>query len=263
MTETCPVHLVTLAQRLADASASVIRRYYRNIPGVDEKSDHTPVTVADREAERIIRAILEAERPDDGILGEELGRCNPEADYQWVLDPIDGTKSFVVGRPLFVTLIALVYRGRPILGLIDQPVVADRWVGAAGRPTSLNRATVQTRPCPSLSAAVLGCTTPDIFLSEAEQEAFQRVSEACRMTVWGGDGYSYGLLACGSYDLIIEADMKFHDYAALVPVVNGAGGLITDWQGQPLGPHSDGRVLAAGDPYLHAQALAMLNGAQP
>ncbi|HYD31362.1 MAG TPA: histidinol-phosphatase [Azospirillaceae bacterium] len=259
MTDTCPIHLVALAERLADASASVIRRYYRAPLAVDDKADRTPVTQADREAERIIRTILESERPNDGIQGEEYGVKNGDAEYLWVIDPIDGTKSFVTGRPLFGTLIALVHRDRPILGIIDQPVIADRWIGAAGRPTTLNRNTVQARPCPGLPMATLGATTPEMFKG-ADWDAFRTLSSRCRMTVWGGDCYSYGLLAAGFYDLVVEADMKFHDYAALVPVVTGAGGVMTDWRGAPLGPHSDGSVIAASDPRTHAEALALLSG---
>lgn len=259
MTDTCPLSLVALAQRLADAAGSVIRPYYRRPLAVDDKADRSPVTQADREAELAIRTILEAERPADGIHGEEYGIKNPDAEFVWVIDPIDGTKSFITGRPLFGTLVALTHLGQPILGVIDQPIVGDRWVGAAGRPSTLNDAPVSVRACPTLALATLGTTTPDMFRG-ADWDSFRRLSAHCRMTVYGGDCYSYGLLSMGNYDLIVEADMKYYDYAALVPVITGAGGVITDWQGEPLGPHSNGRIIAAGDPRTHAEALALLTG---
>ncbi|MGQ9366725.1 histidinol-phosphatase [Azospirillum sp. ST 5-10] len=260
MSETCPAHLVTLAQRLADSSAAVVRRYFRTPVTVDDKDDRSPVTVADREAERIIRAILEAQRPDDGIVGEEHGSRNTGAEYVWVIDPIDGTKSFIVGRPIFGTLIALLRNGVPVLGIIDQPIVGDRWLGVAGRPTTLNGQPAKVRPCPGgLAAAVLGTTGPDLFPGDT-LDAFRRAATAAKATVYGGDCYTYGLLAAGYYDLVVEAGLKLYDFAALVPVVTGAGGLMTDWEGRPLDQRSDGRVIAAGDPRTHREALAALAG---
>lgn len=257
MSEMCPPHLIALAERLAEASAAVLRRYYRTPFVIDDKADHTPVTIADREAERIVRAILEVERPGDGIVGEEFGAKKPDAEYVWVIDPIDGTKSFIVGRPLFASLVALVHRGRPIIGVIDQPIIGDRWVGALGRPTTLNRVPVTVRPCAGLGSAILGATSPDIF-DAAEWGAFLRVAGAARATVWGGDGHAYGLLASGYYDLIIESSLKFYDYAALAPVISGAGGYISDWHGQSLTTNSDGRILAAGDARVYTEAQALL-----
>jgi histidinol phosphatase-like enzyme (inositol monophosphatase family) len=265
MVESCPSHLVTLAQRLADASGSVVRRYFRSGVAIADKADQSPVTVADRDAENLIRTILTAQRPKDGIWGEEHGTVNLEADYVWVIDPIDGTKAFVTGRPTFGTLIGLLHCGRPILGIIDQPVLGDRWIGAIGRPTTFNGqparcrrgATLLTAATPA--TATLGATTPAMFQS-ADLEAFNRVSAAARFTIYGGDCYAYGLLASGFQDLVIEADLKLHDYAALVPVVTGAGGVMTDWSGAALDGQSDGRVVAAGDADLHAAALALLQG---
>ena len=259
MTENCPAHLIAMAERLSDASGAIVRRYFRSALTVIDKADLSPVTVADREAEGIIRTIITAQRPDDGIIGEELGIRNPDADYVWVIDPIDGTKAFITGRPTFGTLIGLLYKGQPILGVIDQPVIGDRWIGALGRPTTLNGSAARVRSCAALKAATLGATTPDMFLG-ADAASFRRVSSAAKLTVYGGDCYAYGLLAAGFQDLVIEASLNLYDFVALVPVVTGAGGVMTDWQGYPLDRNSDGRVVAAGDVRVHQQALAVLAG---
>lgn len=257
-TTAVPADRVTLAEALADASADVIRRYFRTPVAVDDKPDLSPVTIADREAEQSIRTLLEQRFPQDGIVGEEYGVANPDAEWVWVIDPIDGTKSFITGRPIFGTLIALLHHGRPVLGVINQPIIGDRWVGVAGRPTTHNGQPARVRPCPGgVGSALLGSTSPDLF-APADLPAFRRVAAAAKTTVYGGDCYNYGLLASGYFDLVIESGLKLYDFAALVPVVTGAGGLMTDWQGQPLSQHSAGQVIAAGDAATHAQAIAVL-----
>ncbi|HET8727290.1 MAG TPA: histidinol-phosphatase [Alphaproteobacteria bacterium] len=248
---------VALAERLVMAGGEVVRRHFRTPVAVDQKGDLSPVTVADREAERSIREILVRERPEDGIYGEELGAERIDAEYVWVLDPTDGTKAFITGRPLFGTLIALLYRGRPVLGVIDQPVIGDRWIGAAGRPTLFNGSPARTRSCPQLDDALLNTTSPDIFTAE-ELERFDRVRRQVRITTYGGDCYGYGLVAAGFVDLVVEAGLKLYDFAALVPILEGAGGLLTDWQGRPLGIESAGQVVAAGDRRTHEAALKLL-----
>lgn len=260
MTEPVSPSLVALAERLADTAAAVTRRYFRTKVTVDDKPDLSPVTIADRETERAIRAILEAERPNDGIVGEEHGVTNPDAELVWVIDPIDGTKSFIAGRPIFGTLIALLRGGVPVLGVIDQAIIGDRWIGAEGHPTTHNGVPARVRPCPAgLAGAMVSSTAPEVLPGEA-LTAFQRVSRAAKVTMWGGDCYSYGLLASGFGDLVIEAGLKLYDFAALVPVVTGAGGIMTDWDGRPLDAHSSGRVIAAGDAAVHREALARLAG---
>jgi len=249
--------LIDLAARLSDAASAVTRRWFRRLDTVDTKADASPVTVADRDAEAAVRALLAAERPDDGIVGEEHGAERANARHVWVIDPIDGTKAFITGKPTFGTLIALLEDGRPVLGVIDQPVVGDRWIGAAGRPTLFNDAPARTRACDDLSRAVLAATAPDMFQGP-DAEAFGRVSARCSATVWGGDCYAYGLMAAGFGDLVIEACLKLYDYAALVPIVTGAGGVMTDWSGEALTAASDGRVVAAGDPQMHREAVALL-----
>ena len=253
-----PADLIALAGRLADAAGAVARRHYRTPVAVDAKADASPVTIADREVESAIRTLLAAERPDYGILGEEHGSHGLDADWVWVIDPIDGTKSFITGRPLFTTLIGLLHRGVPVLGVIDQPVGGDRWVGHAGGST-LNGRPIRTRPCPDLASATF-CATAAFGPGAAAPELTARMVAATRYAVWGGDAYSYGLLAAGFIDVMVEAGLQPYDWAALVPVIQGAGGIITDWSGAPLRLGTDGNVIAAGDARVHAAMRAMVQG---
>ncbi len=245
---------VALAHCLADAAGAVIRPHFRNLTAVETKDDASPVTVADRAAEGAIREILAAERPDDGVIGEEYGEDRPDAARVWVIDPIDGTRAFVVGRPSFGTLIALLEDEVPVLGVIDQCIARDRWLGTVGG-TTLNGATATTRRCARLGAARVGTTSPYLFDDPA---AFQRVRAAAHDVIYGGDCHNYGLVASGHLDLVVESGLKVYDWAALVPVVTGAGGAMTDWHGAALRLGSDGRVVAAGDPALIAEVLATL-----
>nr|WP_295661607.1 histidinol-phosphatase [Polymorphobacter sp.] len=247
---------IALVHRLADAAGEVIRPHFRNLAAVETKDDASPVTVADRAAEAAIRAILAAERPGDGIIGEEYGEDRPDAARVWVIDPIDGTRAFIAGRPLFGTLVALLEDGVPVLGVIDQCIARDRWVGTPAG-TTLNGAAVRARPCPALAGAHVGTTSPYMF---DDLEAFQRVRAAARDVLYGGDNHNYALVATGCLDLVVESGLKVYDWAALVPVVTGAGGVMTDWSGAPLRRGSDGRVVAAGDPALLAEVLATLAG---
>jgi histidinol phosphatase-like enzyme (inositol monophosphatase family) len=255
--------LIALAERLADAGRQAARHHFRTPVAIDDKPDATPVTAADREAESAMRRIVEETHPEHGIVGEEFGTVRPHAEDVWVLDPIDGTKQFITGKPTFGCLIALVRRGRPVLGVIEMPALGERWVGAAGRPTLFTDAhgelAVTTRTCANLDAATLCATSPGMFAHDADNAAFVRLRDQTKLTLYGGDCHNYGLLAAGYIDLVCEAGMSYYDFAALVPVIEGAGGVITDWQGRPLGPASDGRVLAAGDLTLHAQALEQVH----
>jgi len=251
--------LLAFAQHLADVAGEVIRPYFRKPLVVSDKADLSPVTAADRAAEETMRGLIETQFPAHGILGEEFGRVREDAELVWVLDPIDGTKSFISGVPLFGTLIALTRAGRPILGIIDQPVLRERWTGAAGRPTTLNSVAVGCRPCPGLAAATLFATTPDMFKGE-DDAAFARVSAAVKLVRFGADCYASGLLAAGFVDLVLEASLKPYDFCAIVPVVEGAGGAATDWRGGGLDLASDGRILVAGDRRTHDAALALLAG---
>ena len=250
---------LAFARHLADAAGDVIRPYFRKPLAISDKADLTPVTAADRVAEETMRALIEERFPEHGILGEEFGRVREDAEFVWSLDPIDGTKSFISGVPLFGTLIALTRGGRSILGVIDQPILRERWVGAVGRPTTLNGAAIRCRACPVLAAATLFATTPDMFKGE-DAASFARVSDKVKLTRFGADCYAYGLVATGFVDLVLEASLEPYDFCAMVPIVEGAGGVATDWRGANLDLASDGRILVAGDRRAHEAALALLGG---
>ena len=255
---------LALANRLADAAGEAIRPLFRGQWTQERKPDASYVTEADQAAEAAMRAIIESEWPDDGIIGEEYGNRNPGAARQWVLDPIDGTTSFIAGRPIFGTLIALMEGGWPILGVIDQPVLRERWVGRVGNGTTFNGAPARAAPCPDLADAVLGTTSPHQFAGE-QVDAFMGLAKAVaeRKIVYGGDCYNYGLVASGHLDVVCEAGLKLHDFAALVPVVEGAGGTMCDWQGEPLNAHSTGEVLAIGDSARLEDVLEAMAGTTP
>jgi histidinol phosphatase-like enzyme (inositol monophosphatase family) len=240
---------IALANRLADAAGAAIGPYWRGEIGLEAKGDASPVTLADRAAEEAMRRILTAEASRDGIEGEEFGIEREGASRRWVLDPIDGTTSFVAGRPIFGTLIALLSDGFPVLGVIDQPILGERWVGAMGRGTTFNGTEVRTRRCRELADALLATTSPSLFDDHAAGHFMALAGKtAHRRMIWGGDCYNYGLLASGQIDLVCEAGLKLHDFAALVPVVEGAGGTMVDWNGEPLYAGSEGHVIALGDP---------------
>jgi histidinol-phosphatase len=260
MTDPLAAQHLALAEALADAARAVIRRYFRQKIAVDDKGDLTPVTIADREAEAAMRRLIEAQFPDHGILGEEHGAVRRDAEYVWVLDPIDGTKSFISGIPLFGTLIALTYRGRPILGVIDQAILEERWVGAVGRPTVLNGSTIHARGCAGLDRATLFSTAPEAMFQGGDLVGYRRLADAVKLVRMGADCYAYAQLASGFIDLVVEAGLKPYDYCALVPVIEGAGGVITDWQGGVLDLAAEGRVIACGDPTLAPLARRMLAG---
>jgi inositol-phosphate phosphatase / L-galactose 1-phosphate phosphatase / histidinol-phosphatase len=253
-----PADFLPFAHRLADAAGEIIRRYWRKPIAVEQKTDASPVTIADREAEQALRRLIRETYPEHGILGEEYGIERGEAELLWCLDPIDGTKSFITGRPLFGTLISLLQAGRPILGIIDQCVLRERWVGVRGQPSRHDGQAIRTRSCTSIDQAVLFVTTLQMFRAAEDRTAFGRVHDAVRLPMYGGDCYAYGLLAMGFADLVVEAGLSDHDFMALVPVIEGAGGLMTDWQGRALERGSDGRVIAAGDPRVHAEAMELL-----
>lgn len=232
-----------IANRLADEAGEIVKQYFRQPFDVEVKGDDSPVTIADRNVEKRMREIIAEMRPDDGIYGEEFGVKEGTSGYTWVLDPIDGTKSFVIGRPTFGTLIALCKDGAPILGVIDQPILGERWVGD-GKQTRFNGTLVECVPCPSLDAARIGSTTPAMF---GDKPVYKNFNE--NKFFWGGDCYQYGLMANGFVDVVIEANMQPYDYLALVPVIEGAGGCISDFSGQVLTIESGtSTVVACGDP---------------
>lgn len=243
-----------------EAAGLALRARFRGPVLRARKAAASPiVTEADLAVERAMRAVLRAATPEAGLRGEELDDEPGGGRFEWVIDPIDGTIAFASGRPLFCTLLALLDAGEPVLGVIDQPILGDRWVGQRGAPTRYRGAEVAARPPVPLHEARLASTTPAFF--DARPGLRARLCAAVHVTSWGGDAFNYGGLASGWVDAVVEAGLAVHDYAALVPVIEGAGGRISDWQGRPLSPAAGpADVVAAADPTLHAALLELLNG---
>lgn len=240
-----------VASELADMAGSIICQHYKKLALVEKKPDMSPVTIADREAEAAMRRHLTQAFPDHGIIGEELGVKNPRSPYQWVLDPIDGTRAYIEGRPTFTTLIGLAHKKIPILGVIDQPTVRKRWCSwqKSGKTSGVSQ----------LKNAAISTTSTDYF-NKKENKKFEKLKKSCREVTLGGDGFSYGQLASGRMDVVIDVQLKPYDFCALPPIVEAAGGIITDWKGKPLTLASDGRVIAAASAKLHKEVLAVLSG---
>jgi histidinol phosphatase-like enzyme (inositol monophosphatase family) len=255
--------MITFANRLADASGAVIRPYFRQRIEVVHKPGlraFDPVTEADKGGERAIRAIIERDRPEDGILGEEYGEKPGASGFRWVLDPVDGTRAFITGRHEWGSLIALEDKEVPVLGIIDQPVLGERFLGVNGRAVLLEgekRTPLKVRECAAVKDAILCATDPSAYFAPDQQQAFARVKAEARMTRYGGDCYLFAALALGFVDIVIEAGFNRWDVAALIPLVEGAGGIITNWSG---GDCRDGKsILASGDSRVHEGAIKLLN----
>ncbi len=248
---------------LATAAAEITLKHFRSGIGVDNKLDGNafdPVTIADRDAETAIRALIEEHYPDHGILGEEHGTKPGTSPFKWVLDPIDGTRSFISGVPLWGTLIALNNGEKPVVGVMDQPYTGERFVGRPGHAEmrqSGQSKKLSTRACSSLTHAILGCTDPAMFTDAGEMDAFSAVRSKARLTRYGTDCYFYCLVAAGHADLVIESSMQPYDIQALIPIVEAAGGIVTNWQGGDA--QNGGRIIAAGDKRVHAEALDILS----
>jgi len=249
--------LRVFCERLADASGRLIREASRGALASDAKRDGSPVTAIDRAVEDRLREMIAEAYPDHGIVGEERGASAPDREFVWVLDPIDGTLPFLAGIPVYGTLIALLRDKAPLLGVIDMPATAERWIGCEGLPTTRNGAPVRARACQSLSGALLSTSNPD-FYGEADWRTFRRLKAETRWTVYGGSCMAYAQVASGRIDIGIDVAFDLFDYLALVPVVAGAGGVISDWAGEPLSLDSGDRFIAAGDARVHAQALELL-----
>ena len=249
--------------RLATASGETILPFFRTSLSIDNKSvlhDFDPVTEADRAAEAVMRRLIKANFPQHGIIGEEFGSEGEDAEYVWVLDPIDGTKSFIAGFPTWGTLIALMHRGMPVFGMMHQPFIGERFSGDNGSAFysgSAGKRRLSVRRCASLQDATMFTTSP-LLMNPTDRATFTGVEKAVRLSRYGGDCYSYCMLAAGHLDLVIDTEMKPYDIAALVPIIAGAGGVVTTWEGKPA--QNGGRIVAAGDPRVHEAALKLLNG---
>jgi myo-inositol-1(or 4)-monophosphatase len=249
--------------RLATASGETILPFFRTSLLVDNKSsrqDFDPVTEADRAAEAVMRRLIKANFPQHGIVGEEFGNEREDADYVWVLDPIDGTKSFIAGFPTWGTLIALLHKGTPVFGMMHQPFIGERFAGDNGSANYKNAAgerRLSVRRCERLEDAVCYTTSP-LLMNESDRAIFAKVEAETRLSRYGGDCYSYCMLAAGHLDLVIETELKPYDIAALIPIINGAGGVVTNWDGGPA--QNGGRIVAAGDKRVHEAAIKRLGG---
>jgi inositol-phosphate phosphatase/L-galactose 1-phosphate phosphatase/histidinol-phosphatase len=251
--------LTSFANKLVDKSADIIHKYFRNIDNnIIAKADLSPVTIADQETEQALRKLIREKFPKHGIQGEEFGIENENAEYRWIIDPIDGTTSFMIGRPTFGTLIGLMHNNETILGVINQPISGERWMAYKGHGATLNNKKISVRPCAKLADATLCTTGPNYFTPE-KLVLFNEISAKSRYTVYGGDCYMYGLLASGHTDLIIESGLKQHDFFPIKTIIEEAGGIITDWQGNQLDMQSKGDIVVAGDKHVHAEAIKMLS----
>ena len=258
MTTQCDPEFIRVAEQLADAARPIARRYFRAGVQVDQKADNTMVTAADREIETVMRGIIGSAFPDHKICGEEQGGAVWGEGYQWVLDPIDGTLSFINGVPLFTTIVGIVKNGIPWFGLVDQPVLQDRWVGGASSPTTRNGKAARVRPCESLAKSSVYVTAPDFFDAE-ELRSIDRLTQAVKLRRYGGtDCYHYGMVASGWTDMACET-LSVYEYGAMVPIIENAGGVMTDWRGEQLSGTEYRQVLASGDRKVHAEAVAILS----
>ena len=248
------------AAHLADLARPIAKRYFRSHLVVTTKPDATPVTLADMEIETCIRDEIARAYPTHGILGEEHGSVNVDAECVWVIDPIDGTKAFTCGKPQFGTLVALTYRGDPVIGVIDQPILDERWIGVKGLGAAFNGHPARANGvCKPLSETIVLTTTPDMFRGADAMRALARLQKACKGVYYGGDCYNYALLASGHVDLVVEMDLKTVDFAAVVNPIVEAGGVACDWSGRALTIASDGTIVAAANQALADEVLRVIS----
>lgn len=261
MTSDLPPHedFLTFAEKLADQSRAMLLMASQKAPDVEIKSDASYVTATDKAVETALRAMIEAEYPDHGILGEEFANKNTDAEFVWVLDPIDGTAPFVAGIPVFGSLIGLAWKGAPYLGVIEHPMTRDRWVGVAGTQAHFNGVPIRTRACASIENALATCSNPD-FMSDTDRAKFDLVRHRAQYVQYGGSCYAYGVLASGRTDLALDCGLDAFDIYAPAAVISGAGGRVTDWNGNALSFDMKGNVLAAGDTSRLAEVLSLLQG---
>ena len=249
---------ISFANVLADESAKVIMEYFRQTLTIENKDDDTPVTVADKKSELKIRELINKAYPSHGILAEEFDNTYLDSEYIWVIDPIDGTRSFIVGHKDFGTLIALLYKKKPVLGIINCPAHSERWIGVENKITTLNGKKIKT----SQKNSIKDCytITTGLYLEdEIFRNAFENIIKKSKDYILRGDCYMYGMLSSGLVDIVFEDTLKAHDYMALVPVIQGAGGVISDKFNNPITLDSDGSVLATANSLIHKQAINMIN----
>lgn len=253
-----PYKFIKLANECADISSKIIKKYFRKKIKINIKKDNTPFTKADTEAEQIIRALILKKEPNCGFVGEETGAINSNNEYCWVVDPLDGTKSFVTGKPSFGTLIGLLKNNKPVLGVLNQPILNERWIGITGLETKYNNKKVKVRKCKKLKGSKMYATSPMMFKGK-NQRIYKNVRAKIGECLFGADCYHYGLMSLGFVDVILEANLKPWDYIASAAIISGAGGRITDWNGDDINLNTDGRILATGDSKIHKQILKIIH----
>ncbi len=243
---------------LADESEKIIKKYFRTSLDVDSKEDQSPVTIADKEVELKIREIIKTHYPEHGILGEEFDQTNIESEYIWVIDPIDGTRSFIAGHKDFGTLIALVYNNKPIVGIINCPMHNERWVGIINKETTMNNKVVKTSKTTVINESYF-CTSGLYLEDDHFKKSCDKIINKSKYYRLGGDCYMYGMIASGLIEIVLEDTLKTHDYMALIPVIEGAGGVVTDKYGSPVTINSDGSIVASANKSLHNQIINIIN----
>ena len=250
--------LFIFANELADASGEILREWFGRRVSIEQKSDLSPVTQADRAVEEKLRLMIAEKFPNHGIVGEEFGNTHENAEYKWVLDPIDGTKSFIAGYPIFTTLIALLHNDIPVIGVIDQPILRERWAAISGQQTLFNNTPLpHLQNQKSLKQAAIA-TTSTIYFTPSQAEKFGNLSQTSASVTLGGDAYAYSMLVSGRLDVVVDAGMKPYDFCALPPIIEGVGAVISDWVGGKLSLQSDGNIIASASEKLHAEALGFL-----
>lgn len=258
MLENPYIEYLEFANMLANASGEILKKAFKGPLSVETKADSSPVTQVDKEVEEKIRALIKDKFPEHKIIGEEYGVTADKSDYQWVIDPIDGTKSFISGSKSFTTLIAMLHHGKPVIGVIDQPIKRERWSAMVGQITLLNDVPLaRLKNEKSMEQAYMATTSMEYFSTEQEAK-FTKLRAKTASSILGGDAYAYAMLASGKLDIVLDVAMKPYDYCALPAVIEGAGGIITDWSGKPLGLNSDGSVIAASSKELHSKCLEIL-----
>ena len=249
---------VKFANLLADESSIIANSYFRTKIKIDDKEDESPVTIADKNTELKLRELITKNYPEHGILGEEYGRKNIDSEFVWVIDPIDGTRSFIAGHKDFGTLISLLHKNKPIIGIINCPAHNERWVGIKNQQTKLNNKIVKTSSIKKIEEAYL--FTSGIYFDEPIlKKGYVKIRDKSRYFRLGGDCYMYGMLASGLIDIVIEDTLKAHDYMALVNVIEGAGGVISDKFGNEITTDSQGSVVASANKELHSKLISLIN----
>lgn len=251
--------MISFANYLADEVEPIIKKYFRTKLTIDDKKDESPVTIADKKTELRIRELIEKKYPDHGILGEEFEDKNLNSEYLWIIDPIDGTRSFIAGHKDFGTLIALLHNKKPIIGIINCPMHSERWVGVDGKKTLMNGSQVNTSNIISLNKSYLNTTGLYFDHDDHFKRGYDEIIKRVRHFRFGGDCYMYGLIASGFVEIVLENTLKPHDYMALIPVIKGAGGEISDKLGNPITLKSDGSVVASANKKLHTQIIEIIN----